>query len=128
MTFVVSTRIDDAAGVASLRALRGMVPTLRFKLDPVPSWDGELLAELVSLAAVDVVDMKGLYRNATVAMEPEPELYRRVFEALHEAWIEDPAVTNDTAELLDRTATGSRGTCRSGRSATSRPCRGRPAT
>ena len=102
VTFVVSTRIDDDAGVASLRALRGMVPTLRFKLDPVPSWDGELLAELVSLAAVDVVDMKGLYRNATVAMEPEPELYRRVFEALPAAWIEDPALTDDTAELLDR--------------------------
>jgi hypothetical protein len=102
VTFVVSTRIDDASGVASLRALRGMVPTLRFKLDPVPSWNGEVLAELVSLAGVDVVDMKGLYRNATVALEPEPELYRRVFEALPEAWIEDPAFTADTAELLDR--------------------------
>jgi hypothetical protein len=79
-----------------------MVPTLRFKLDPVPSWNRELLAELVSLAAVDVLDMKGLYRNATVAMEPEPELYRRVLEALPEAWIEDPALTDDTAELLDR--------------------------
>ena len=102
VTFVVSTRISDASGVASLRALRGMVPTLRFKLDPVPSWNDELLAELVSLAGVDVVDMKGLYRNATVAMEPEPELYRRVFEALPAAWIEDPALTDDTAELLDR--------------------------
>lgn len=102
VTFVVSTRIDDAAGVASLRTLRGMVPTLRFKLDPVPSWNGELLAELVSLAGVDVVDMKGLYRNATVAMEPARELYRRVFEALPEAWIEDPALTDDTADLLDR--------------------------
>jgi hypothetical protein len=102
VTFVVSTRLDNAAGVAALRDLRSMVPTLRFKLDPVPSWDGELLAELASLAAVDVLDMKGLYRNATVAMEPEPELYRRVFEALDEAWIEDPALTNETAELLGR--------------------------
>src|SRR5215213_2917426 len=42
VTFVVSTRLDDAAGIDSLRALRGMVPTLRFKLDPVPSWNGEL--------------------------------------------------------------------------------------
>ena len=101
VTFVVSTRVDDAADVASLRTLRSVVPTLRFKLDPVPSWNGELLAELVSLAGVDVVDMKGLYRNARVAMEPEPDLYRRVFEALPEAWIEDPALTDDTAELLD---------------------------
>jgi hypothetical protein len=87
VTFVVSTRLDNAAGVAALRDLRSMVPTLRFKLDPVPSWDGELLAELASLAAVDVLDMKGLYR---------------VFEALDEAWIEDPALTNETAELLGR--------------------------
>ena len=102
VTFVVSTRVDGGAGLASLRALLGMVQTLRFKLDPVPSWNRELLAELASLAAVDVLDMKGLYRNATVAMEPEPELYRRVLEALPEAWIEDPALTDDTAELLDR--------------------------
>jgi hypothetical protein len=101
LTFVMSTRIDDAGDVASLRKLRGVLPTLRFKLDPVPSWNGELLAELVSLAGVDVIDMKGLYRNARVAMEPEPDLYRRVFEALPEAWIEDPALTDDTAELLD---------------------------
>src|SRR5919112_3112673 len=75
VTFVVSTRIADAGGVASLRALRRMDPTLRFKLDPLPSWDRELLAELASLAGVDVVDMKGLYRNATVALEPDPDLY-----------------------------------------------------
>jgi hypothetical protein len=102
VTFVVSTRIADAAGLASLRALRRMHPTLRFKLDPVPSWDRELLAELASLTGVDVVDMKGLYRNASVAMEPDPDLYRRVFAALPEAWIEDPAVVDDTVELLDR--------------------------
>jgi hypothetical protein len=102
VTFVVSTRIADAAGLASLRALRRMDPTLRFKLDPLPSWDRELLAELASLTGVDVVDMKGLYRNASVAMEPDPDLYRRVFAALPEAWIEDPAVVDDTVELLDR--------------------------
>jgi len=45
--------------------------------------------------------MKGLYRNATVAMDPDPDLYRRVFEALPGAWIEDPALDRHTAELLD---------------------------
>jgi hypothetical protein len=102
VTFVVSTRIADAAGVATLRALRSIDPAVRFKLDPVPSWDGEVLAELGSLAGVDVVDLKGLYSNATVAMEPDPDLYRRVFAALPEAWIEDPAVVDDTIDLLDR--------------------------
>ena len=79
-----------------------MDSALRFKLDPTPSWDHALLAELASLAAVEVVDMKGLYRNATVAMEPDPDLYRRVLEALPRAWIEDPAVTDDTSALLHR--------------------------
>jgi hypothetical protein len=102
VTFVVSMRIADAGGLAPIRALRGLDPALRFKLDPTPTWDGALLAELASLAGVDVVDMKGLYRNATVAMEPDPELYRRVFEALPDAWIEDPGVADDTIELLDR--------------------------
>jgi hypothetical protein len=102
LTFVVSMRIGGAAGLAPLRALRTMDPGLRFKLDPVASWDPELLAELASLGCVDVVDMKGLYRNATVAMGPDAGLYRRIFEALPEAWIEDPAVAEDTIELLDR--------------------------
>ena len=102
VTFVVSMRIADAAGLGPIRVLRGMDPALRFKLDPTPSWDRGLLAELGSIAGVDVVDMKGLYRNASVAMEPDPDLYRRVFEALPEAWIEDPGVADDTIELLDR--------------------------
>src|SRR3954468_9835768 len=102
VTFVVSMRIGGAAGLAPLRALRAREPRLHFKLDPTPSWDRELLAELASLACVDVVDMKGLYRNAAVAMDPDVDLYRRIFEALPGTLIEDPAVADDTIELLDR--------------------------
>jgi hypothetical protein len=102
VSFVVSTRVADAAGLAPLRALRRADPALRFKLDPVPGWDGALLAELTSLGGVEVVDMKGLYRNATVAMDPDPDLYRSVFAALPEAWIEDPAMTDVTQELVGR--------------------------
>jgi len=102
VTFVVSTRIADSAGLATLRALRARNPALRFKLDPMPGWDAAFLTRLASVAGIDVVDMKGLYRNTTVAMEPDPKLYRRVFEALPEAWIEDPAVGDDTIELLER--------------------------
>jgi hypothetical protein len=102
VTFVVSMRLDGPAGLPALRALGRAHPDLRFKLDPTPGWDDELLAELASLDRVDVVDMKGLYRNTTVAMEPELDLYRRVFEALPQASIEDPAVADHTIELLDR--------------------------
>jgi len=102
VTFVVSMRIADSAGLATLRALRARDPALRFKLDAMPGWDPAFLSELASVAGIDVVDMKGLYRNTTVAMESDPGLYRRVFEGLPEAWIEDPAVAGDTIELLER--------------------------
>ena len=102
VTFVVSIRLDELAGLAPLRAMRSMDPGLHFKLDPTANWDDGLLAELASLACVDVVDMKGYYRNATVAMEADPDLYRHVFERLPTAWIEDPAVGDDTIGLLDQ--------------------------
>jgi L-alanine-DL-glutamate epimerase-like enolase superfamily enzyme len=102
VTFVVSIRLGDPANLAPLRALRRTDPSLHFKLDPTASWDDDLLAELASLACVDVVDMKGHYRNAVVAMDPDADLYRRVFERLPGAWIEDPAVADHTIALLDR--------------------------
>jgi len=102
VTFVVSIRLGDPANLASLRALRKMDPSLHFKLDPTASWDDDLLAELASLAGVDVVDMKGHYLNASVAIDANPDLYRRVFERLPGAWIEDPAVADHTIELLGR--------------------------
>jgi len=102
VSFVVSIRIGDPASVAPLEALRALDGDLRFKLDPTSSWDDALLAELARMACVDVVDMKGHYRNATVAMDVDPDLYRRVVEALPAAWIEDPAVTDNTIEVLDR--------------------------
>jgi L-alanine-DL-glutamate epimerase-like enolase superfamily enzyme len=100
--FVVSIRLGDPADLGPLRALRDIDPGLRFKLDPTPTWDDDLIAALASLACVDVVDMKGHYRNATVAMDPDPALYRRVFEGLPGAFIEDPAVVDHTAALLER--------------------------
>jgi L-alanine-DL-glutamate epimerase-like enolase superfamily enzyme len=102
VSFVASIRLGDPANLAPLRALRRVDPSLHFKLDPTASWDDELLAELASLACVDVVDMKGHYRNTTVAMELDPDLYRRVFEGLPGAWIEDPALADRTTDLLDR--------------------------
>jgi L-alanine-DL-glutamate epimerase-like enolase superfamily enzyme len=102
VTFVVSTRIGDPANLAPVRALLRVDPSLRFKLDPIASWDDDLVAELASLACVDVVDMKGHYRNVSVAMDADLDLYRRVFEGLPGAWIEDPVVADYTIELVDR--------------------------
>jgi hypothetical protein len=102
VSFVASIRIGDPPNLGPLRALLAVDPELRFKLDPTPSWDDDLVGELARLGCVDVVDMKGSYRNLTVAMAPEAGLYRRVVEGLPDAWIEDPALEDGTAELLDR--------------------------
>jgi hypothetical protein len=46
--------------------------------------------------------MKGCYRHANVAMDPDAALYPRVIEGLPDAWIEDPALEDSTAGLLER--------------------------
>ena len=66
------------SGSGTLRASRrcrswlAVDPELRFKLDPTPGWDDDLVAELARLGCVDVIDLKGRYRNVNVAMDPEP--------------------------------------------------------
>jgi L-alanine-DL-glutamate epimerase-like enolase superfamily enzyme len=102
VSFVVSVRLGDPATLAPLRALCDVDPGLRFKLDPTVTWDEDLLAELAPLSCVEVVDMKGHYVNAAVAMDADPGLYRRVFEGLPGALIEDPAIGDATSELIDR--------------------------
>lgn len=124
---MASVRIGDPPSLAILRAWLREDPALRFKLDPTPSWDDGVVAELARLACVDVIDLKGSYRNLTVAMEPEEGLYRRVIEGLPDAWIEDPAIQPGNLRCSSAIATGSPGTSRSTRSPTSRRCRGDPA-
>ena len=102
VNFVASVRIGDPPSLAILRSWLRDNPALRFKLDPTPSWDDDVVAELARLACVDVIDLKGFYSNLTVAMEPEEALYRRVIEGLPDAWIEDPALQPGTEQLLER--------------------------
>jgi L-alanine-DL-glutamate epimerase-like enolase superfamily enzyme len=102
VSFVVSFRIGEPPSLGPLHAWLAVDPRLRFKLDPTPGWDDDLVGELARLGCVDVVDMKGSYRNVSVAMEPETGLYGRVIEGLLDAWIEDPAIEDSTAGLLER--------------------------
>jgi L-alanine-DL-glutamate epimerase-like enolase superfamily enzyme len=101
VNFVASVRIGDPPSLGPLHARLGADPGLRFKLDPTPGWDEDLVGELARLGCVDVVDMKGWYRNANVAMDAEANLYRRLIEGLPDAWIEDPALDETTAGLLE---------------------------
>jgi hypothetical protein len=97
VTFVVSTALADGRA-ERLRRLAGM----RFKLDPEASWTEALVAELAQLACVDVVDFKEAYTWRDTARTPPASLYRLVVEALPEALVEDPDVTDpDKAAVLE---------------------------
>jgi L-alanine-DL-glutamate epimerase-like enolase superfamily enzyme len=94
LTFVSSTRTPPGLWLA-------MYPGLRFKLDPLPEWTDEHVAELAAAGNVDVVDLKGAYHGTTVDNPPNPELYRRVAEGFPDAWIEDPALDPETDAVLE---------------------------
>jgi hypothetical protein len=101
VTFVSSKRLADPQSADQLRPWLEMYPTLRFKLDPLSSWDDDLVADLAATGAVDSVDLKGQYEGTVVDQPPDPELYRRVIEGFPNAWIEDPAVTDETKPILE---------------------------
>jgi L-alanine-DL-glutamate epimerase-like enolase superfamily enzyme len=100
VVFVASLRLGEPPSLAPLERRLEIAPTLRFKLDPTPSWDDELIAQLVALGAVDSVDLKGQYEGTIVDNPADPDLYRRVVEAFPDAWIEDPKLTPETEEIL----------------------------
>jgi hypothetical protein len=101
LAFVVSMGLGSPPSLERVRAWLELYPALRFKLDATPEWTDELFAELAASGAVDSIDLKGHYRGTIVDNPPDPELYRRVAEALPEAWIEDPALTDETTVVLE---------------------------
>jgi hypothetical protein len=100
LSFVASQRLGEPPSLDPLLRRLQIAPSLRFKLDPTPSWDDELIASLVSLGAVESVDLKGQYEGTIVDNPADPALYRRVVEAFPDAWIEDPKLTPETEEVL----------------------------
>ena len=100
LRFVASLRLGEPPSLQPLLRRLEIAPALRFKLDPTPSWDRELIARLVELGAVDSVDLKGQYEGTIVDNPADPELYRRVVEAFPDAWIEDPKLTAETEPIL----------------------------
>ncbi len=98
--FVVSLRLGEPSTIAPVARRLERYPSLRFKLDPTTDWSPDLIAELVATGAVDSVDFKGLYVGSIVDQPADPVLYERVVEALPEAWIEDPKLTEKTDAIL----------------------------
>ncbi|MBV0902184.1 enolase-like domain-containing protein [Haloarcula salina] len=105
VSFVVSTRLsdpgDDAPPTADrLATLYDRYGDLAFKLDPTPSWDDGLVAE-VSEYDVRVLDLKGLYDDGEVGVDADPAFYRRVVDGVPNALIEDPNLTDETRPVFD---------------------------
>lgn len=98
--FVSSVRLGEPPSVDPIRTRLRTDPTLEFKLDPTLSWTTETLQEIAATCSVQVVDLKGLYRNASVELSPDAALYQRVIDTFPNAWIEDPGFTPETAPLL----------------------------
>jgi hypothetical protein len=74
-------------------------PTLRFKLDPGSDWSDELIRELAGTGAVVTTDLKAYYRTDDDP-PPDADLYRRIAEGFPEAYLEDPALTDETDPVL----------------------------
>jgi hypothetical protein len=98
--FVVSMRWEEPSA-DPVRRLLDVHPGTRFKVDPVADWTPELVADLAGLGVVDTADLKGQYEGTVVDNPADPALYRLVAEGFTNAWLEDPALTEETDAVLE---------------------------
>jgi hypothetical protein len=99
VSFVISPGLGDPPTSRTVRRWLELDPRHRFKLDPAGDWTDGLIHELAETHAVVTADLKAYYRTA---QDPPPDagLYRRVAEGFPEAYIEDPALTDETEPVL----------------------------
>ena len=97
VAFVISPGLGDPPTSRVVRRWLELDPGHRFKLDPAGDWTDGLIHELAETHAVVTVDLKAYY-----AQDPPPDadLYRRVAEGFPEAYLEDPALTDETEPVL----------------------------
>ena len=120
--FILSLRLGDPPDIARVNDWLAVAPWLEFKLDAENSWSRELIEELGATGLVRQVDLKGFYIGTEVDNPPTERLYRDVVECFTDAWIEDPAFTDETRPMLESVSVSSDspGTRRCTRSPTSR--------
>lgn len=98
--FILSLRLGDPPDIARVKNWLKVAPWLEFKLDAENGWSDELFAALGETGLVRQVDLKGLYTGTVVDNPPTERLYRLTIECFPDAWIEDPAFTDETRPLL----------------------------
>jgi L-alanine-DL-glutamate epimerase-like enolase superfamily enzyme len=99
VTFVVSPGLGDPPTARTVHRWLELDASLRFKLDPGSAWTDDLIAELAGTHAVVTADYKGFYTEQDPP--PDADLYRRVAEGFPEAYLEDPALTDETEPVLE---------------------------
>jgi hypothetical protein len=100
--FILSLRLGDPPDIGRVERWLAVAPWLEFKLDAENSWSDELFSALGATGLVRQVDLKGLYAGTVVDNPPTERLYRNTIEQFPDAWIEDPAFTDQTRPLLVR--------------------------
>lgn len=99
--FLVSTRLGDPPAFDRVARWLEIDPDLEFKLDATSAWTPTLVDRLASTGAVRIVDLKGHYEGTMVDQSADPALYRSLVEALPDALIEDPILTDGTRSLFE---------------------------
>jgi hypothetical protein len=99
VAFVVSPGLGEPPSSRVIRRWLELDRSLRFKLDPSSDWSDELISELAATRAVVTADLKAYYRTDDDP-PPDADLYRRVAEGFPEAYIEDPALSDETNPVL----------------------------
>jgi hypothetical protein len=100
VSFVISPGLGDPPTSRVVRRWLELEPSHRFKLDPGTDWTDALIAELAATNAIVTADFKAYYSQED-GPAPDPGLYHRVVEGLRDAYIEDPALTDETDVVLE---------------------------
>ena len=99
--FVLSTGLGSPPSLAPLERRIARWPAARFKVDAAASWDDEFCARLAELRRVDVIDLKGYYRDTSVDLPADPRLYERIVRWFPETILEDALLDETTLRILE---------------------------
>ena len=99
VAFVISPGLGNPPTSRVVRRWLELDPNHRFKLDPASDWTDELIGSLAETGAVVTADYKAYYATEQDS-PPDADLYRRVAEGFPDAYLEDPALTDETEAVL----------------------------
>jgi len=100
VSFVISPGLGDPPTSRVVLRWLELEPSHRFKLDPSSDWSDDLIAELAGTGAIVTADYKAYY-SSDDGPPPDADLYRRVAEGFPDAYLEDPALTDETDAVLE---------------------------